>query len=59
MRQYQLQFTYNFQIAGQKVEFAYSIPYTYSKLQSYLAEIKKNYSDRVDIEPLCDSLGGV
>lgn len=37
---FQLQFSYDFQYPNQEVYFAYSIPYTFSQLESFLKEIK-------------------
>lgn len=48
IRQWQLQFTYNFTEHNQTVYFAYSIPYTFSQLETFVKEIKQNYPDMVD-----------
>jgi hypothetical protein len=59
IKQYQLQFTYNFRLPDQKVEFAYGIPYSYSRLEAFINELKLKHPDKVESQSLGDSLGGV
>jgi hypothetical protein len=58
-RQHQLQFSYEFRLPKQKVEFAYCIPYSYSRLERFIDELKKKYPKNVECASLTDSLGGV
>lgn len=41
-KSFQLQFKYNFKEKNQNVYFAYSIPYTYTRLQKMVAEVSQN-----------------
>lgn len=56
---YQLQFTFNFTEPGQVVYFAYSVPYTYSDLETFIRDIKTAHPKIVGSRRLCESLGGV
>ena len=42
-----------------KVFFAYSIPYTYSKLEAFISDLQLNYPKLVKCKKLCESLGGL
>jgi len=55
---YTLSFRYDFKFAGDTVYFAYSVPYTYSHLKSFLEEVRNNHSKIARVNPLCESLGG-
>lgn len=57
--QHRLQFTYDFRLPQQKVEFAYCIPYSYSRLEKFVEELKQSHPKRIVCESLTDSLGGV
>lgn len=57
---YSMTFDYDFELAGDKVYFAYSLPYTYSKLLKFLNEITKIYEGKTLLrETLCKTLSGV
>jgi hypothetical protein len=55
-----LSFTYTFEYANDTVYFAYSVPYTYSDLQGYIAEImaRPNAAKRVHHRVLCRTIAG-
>jgi hypothetical protein len=55
---YTLSFTYTFKSEGDQVHFAYSVPYTYTALQDYLEEIRRNHQDIARVDKLCESLVG-
>lgn len=55
---YTLSFTYQFRYEGDEVSFAYSLPYTYSDLSTYLENIRSHYSDIVEVAPLCRTIAG-
>ena len=42
-----LTFDYTFKRANDEVYFAYALPYTFSKLHSYIKEVMSEHSDRV------------
>jgi hypothetical protein len=57
---YSMSFDYDFEVAGDKVYFAYSVPYTYSKLLKFLDEICRIYEGKTLLrDTLCKSLSGV
>ena len=53
---YTLSFTYEF--LDDKVYFAYSYPYTFSKLTSFLNSVTKKHSKIARVEPLTETLAG-
>lgn len=55
---YQLRFTYDFEYPNDEVQFAYCIPYTYSKLQKHILKYQNNYPLIFKKESLCESIVG-
>lgn len=53
---YTLSFTYDFRFNDDKVFFAYSIPYTYQDLTSYLYYIKEKFPKIARVNPLCKTI---
>jgi hypothetical protein len=53
----QLQFKYDFKYEDMEVYFAYSIPYTYSYLQTFINSIRAN--PLVTVSSLCESFSGL
>lgn len=53
---YQLSFTYTFQYTNDKVWFATSIPYTYSRLQKIFRLLKSEKNSYITTSSLCKSL---
>lgn len=47
IRQHQLQFSHHFRLPKQKVEFAYCVPYSYSRLERFIQELKQQHPARV------------
>mmetsp|Transcript_20166 Transcript_20166/g.37533 ORF Transcript_20166/g.37533 Transcript_20166/m.37533 type:complete len:868 (+) Transcript_20166:1967-4570(+) len=57
---WQMSFTYFFQHEDDEVFFAYSIPYTFTRLTQLIQEFKRNVSERIlKTDFLCKSLSGV
>ena len=56
---YGLTFSYMFRHPNKKVFFAYSIPYTYTKLRKLLAELSTNHEMTIKREIMGKSLSGV
>jgi hypothetical protein len=57
---WQMSFTYFFQHDDDEVHFAYSIPYTFSRLTALINDFKLNVSDHIiKCDFLCKSLSGV
>lgn len=57
---WQLSFTYFFQHEEDEVFFAYSIPYTFTRLTQLLSEFRRNVPEHIlKIDYLCKSLSGV
>ena len=54
---YTLSFTYKFPPQGDKVYFAYSVPYTYSRLHAFLGSLSP--TQYVTREVLCKTLSGI
>jgi Zinc carboxypeptidase/Cytosolic carboxypeptidase N-terminal domain len=55
---YTLSFDYHFKYSDDLVYFAYSVPYTYQQLNSYLNDIRYKYQDIIRINTLCTSVIG-
>lgn len=55
---YMLSFSYDFRFNDDKVFFAYSIPYTYQELTSYLCYVKEKYPKICRVNPLCKTISG-
>lgn len=60
---YQLSFTYDYElIDGDEVYFAQSFPYSFTRLNNYIKELKSNRETMrhtKDSTPICHSLSGV
>lgn len=57
-KSYTLSFTYDFQIENDTVFFAYSIPYTYTDLYTYLNALETNFPNILRIDTLCSTNAG-
>lgn len=57
----ELSFEYEFQSKTEQVEFAYSVPYTYSQMQTLLRELPTHYNEEEILrqKTLGESLSGV
>lgn len=55
---YTLSFTYQFKYEADEVFFAYSVPYTYSDLSSYLENIRSHHADIAEVTSLCKTIAG-
>ena len=53
---YTLSFTYNFRYEEDLAYFAYSIPYTYQDLCSYLENIQQQYKEILRVNVLCKTI---
>ena len=53
-----LSFTYDFRYENDLVYFSYAIPYNYTQLSLFLADLQNRYSKILRVNPLCKSLGG-
>lgn len=57
-RYYTLSFTYDFKYDDDLIYFAYAVPYTYSELTTYLADLKNRYANILRVNQLCKTLSG-
>ena len=55
---YTLSFSYQYRYENDQVYFAYSVPYTYTDLVSYLDHIKTHNTETASISPLCETIAG-
>jgi hypothetical protein len=53
---YTLTFTYQYKHENDEVFFAYSVPYTYSDLSTYLEQIEERHNDIVEVSSLCRTI---
>lgn len=58
-KSFQLQFKYHFKEKNQTIYFAYSIPYTYSRLQNFITDISGKNRNCIEVSRLTESLGGL
>jgi hypothetical protein len=55
-----MSFTYNFELMNHdETYFAYSFPYTFTRLARFLKTLKEDAPDIKDCTPLCKSLSGI